>query len=202
MMRADADILDAIFHPYQQGLFSDSTTEDECIKQERVHVDLETGSSGSQESNQGWKSVQLAAIRLSESGQNAAAITMLSECIASSPDAAALYNDRCQMYRMMDQHELAWADIQKAIHLAHEHNAVSILGQAYMQRAILRKLSRFAEASSQDDIQADYEASARYGNRIAAYYAVKNNPYAAMCNTVLKKAMMMHDECSFNKDDF
>ncbi len=183
------DVLDAIFHPGQQDLFAYGLENDvdnsACI----VGVKPEEP----EKLDTPWMTIQLAAIRLSESGDHDAAIELLSECISAYPSASSLYNDRCQMYRLVGKHKEAWGDIQEAIRLskAMESDSSSqsqkyVLKQAYLQRAILGKE---LACMSDEQIQSDYESSAKYGNKIAAYYAVKGNPYAALCNQMLQQAL-------------
>lgn len=185
----DASILDAIFNPIQQNLFSEllGTDSSDVVLRNNEYMNEFP-----------WISMQLEAIRSSESEDYESASRLLTECIAMFPNVPELYNDRCQVYRLMKKYNLAWNDIQTSINMAaKEHGSHStmskVLGQAYMQRAILRKFHNSeiscSEQQLSDAIQSDFESSAKYGNRIAAYYAAKDNQYAALCNIMLQRAI-------------
>lgn len=190
----DKRILDAIFNPSQQNLFSELLDTDSSD----IVSNINNLCNNECMNDSRWISMQLEAIRMSESGDHESASRLLTDCIAMFPNVPELYNDRCQVYRSMKKYNLAWDDIQKSINLAtkeyESRNIISkILGQAYMQRAILRKFHNIeiscSEQQLSDAMQSDFESSAKYGNRIASYYAVKNNQYAALCNIMLQRAI-------------
>jgi hypothetical protein len=55
----------------------------------------------------------------------------------------------------------------------------------------MRKLRQApsADLCTEDLILEDFENGAKFGNRLASILAVQNNPYAAMCNAMLKEVM-------------
>ena len=59
-----------------------------------------------------------------------------------------------------------------------------VLNQAYTQRAIIKRQQGDAEGS-----RLDFEMGAKLGNPVARNIAVKENPYAKMCNSVMMEVM-------------
>ena len=72
-------------------------------------------------------------------------------------------------------------DLDVAIELTKGHGNVA--AQAYTQRALLKKVQNDEEGSLQD-----FKLAASLGNSFAKSQVVKMNPYAALCNQMLKEA--------------
>jgi hypothetical protein len=59
--------------------------------------------------------------------------------------------------------------------------------QAYTQRAIV-----FKSLGKTEQAVADFENGAKYGSKVAKIAAVKENPYAQMCNSIVAEVMKQY----------
>ena len=73
-------------------------------------------------------------------------------------------------------------DLDSAIELSRGHGKAA--AQAYTQRALLKKVHNDDEGSYQD-----FKMAASLGNSFAKSQVVQMNPYAALCNQMLKEAV-------------
>ncbi|TPX54695.1 hypothetical protein PhCBS80983_g05834 [Powellomyces hirtus] len=169
--RNDEDILNAIFNP-DSGLSLDGhRPEDDTPHSTPIDAKLLDQ----------LKQLEQEAVVLAEKDAVDASLEKLNECIRLEPTYASAYNNRAQAYRLKGDTTKALDDLKLAI----EHGAGNppILKQAYTQRAIVRK-----ELGDEAGSESDFAQGARYGNEIAKA-AVKNNPYAKMCNAIVMEAM-------------
>lgn len=129
-------------------------------------------------------------------------IQIFTEILEQNPTDACVYNNRAQAYRCLNMDGDALQDLDKAIELGNAQKQYSVLRQAYTQRAIIRKkkLDSLVCLEQNEHIEIeknellkDFQLGAKYGNKIAAYYAVKLNPYAALCNDMLKTIMTAYN---------
>ncbi|KAI8853700.1 hypothetical protein BC829DRAFT_381951 [Chytridium lagenaria] len=97
-------------------------------------------------------------------------------CIELWPSYASAYNNR-----MKGDKEASLKDLDLAIEYG--EGDAKILKQAYSQRGFLKK--HFGDDAG---AEVDLALGAKYGNELAKA-AVRNNPYAKMCNAMVREAM-------------
>jgi len=109
-------------------------------------------------------------------------MTLFNELIETSPLRASLYNNRAQLFQMLNKPDDAMSDLNQAI----QHCVLSrkVASQAYAQRAVLYRVQ-----GDNDAARLDFEKAASFGNAWAKRMAVQLNPYAALCNQMLAQAM-------------
>nr|CAI5870270.1 unnamed protein product [Callosobruchus analis] len=123
------------------------------------------------------------AVRLAESGNLEKGLAVINEAIEIAPTRPSLYNNRAHIYQFLRKFDAALEDVQKAISLCSDnHTKTACL--AHCQRGVLyRKSGRVNEA------RGDFEFAAKMGNQFAKSQLVELNPYAALCNQMLKQVM-------------
>ena len=95
------------------------------------------------------------------------------------PERAASYNNRAQALRLAGRPESAMKDLDMAIRLSQGKGKAG--SSALCQRGVLlRKEGR------DDDAIEDFKKAATHGSGFAKAMVVEMNPYAAMCNAMLK----------------
>ncbi|KAG1048865.1 hypothetical protein G6F43_008774 [Rhizopus delemar] len=111
------------------------------------------------------------------------ALDLINQCIQLEPKYASAYNNRAQIYRLLQKIDKALEDLNHVIEDVGEGQP-KVLRQAYTQRAIIKR--------QQDDLvgsRKDFEAGAKLGNPVARNFTVNENPYAKMCNQVMMQVM-------------
>jgi tetratricopeptide (TPR) repeat protein len=129
------------------------------------------------------ESLEKQAVQAAEKNDLDQALNLFNECITIEPNYASAYNNRAQLYRMQNEVEKAIADLDKVIGDVGTGQP-KVLRQAYTQRAILKRQQGDLSASRED-----FEMGAKLGNPVARNIAVKENPYAKMCNQVMMEVM-------------
>jgi len=125
------------------------------------------------------KIIQSKGMAAAEKGDVEEAIQIFNQGISECPGFASLHNNRAQAFRLAGRSNSALGDLNKAISLSGGKGQVA--ANAYCQRAQLyRKDGRDDEAS------ADFKSAADLGSAFAKSMLVELNPYAAMCNAMLK----------------
>ena len=76
----------------------------------------------------------------------------------------------------------ALEDLDKAIDLSKDHGSAA--AQAYTQRGLIHRLN-----GEEDRAREDFTKGAELGSIFAKSMVVQMNPYAAMCNKMLTKAI-------------
>ncbi|TPX32463.1 hypothetical protein SmJEL517_g04479 [Synchytrium microbalum] len=112
------------------------------------------------------------AVKEAESGNLQAALFTLTKCISMCGWYSSGYNNRAQVYRLLNDTIRAMEDLDRAIYYAGSDNKV--LGNAFTQRAIIKR-----NLGDQAGSEADFGLGARYGNEIAKT-AVRSNPVAKL----------------------
>ncbi|KAK9695008.1 hypothetical protein K7432_013193 [Basidiobolus ranarum] len=138
------------------------------------------------------KASEVEAVKIAENGNLVEAIKKLSEIIDECPQYSSAYNNRAQARRLNEDTAGALEDLEKAIETA--NGDVSVLKQAYTQRAIVKKSN-----GDQEGARLDFEKGAHYGNTVARDAAVRENPYAKLCNAMVMEAMKNLYQPSENK---
>ena len=86
------------------------------------------------------------------------------------------------MYLLLRREADALPDLDAAI--SHAHRDRLTLRQAHTQRGLIRR-----GRGDDEGARADFELAARLGSALARQCLVSMNPYAAMCNAMLSRAM-------------
>ncbi|RKP10119.1 tetratricopeptide repeat protein 36 [Thamnocephalis sphaerospora] len=128
------------------------------------------------------KALEKEGVQCAEANNLAGAIEKFSKAVELCPTYASAYNNRAQARRLQGDLDGAFLDLGHAIEYA--VGDAAILKQAYTQRGIIQKARGNADAAFQD-----FERGARYGNPVAKEAAVRENPYAKMCNAIMVEAM-------------
>ncbi|KAI3639435.1 hypothetical protein MIR68_002533 [Amoeboaphelidium protococcarum] len=183
----DKDVLNRIF---DQDMFKDSAQIDHKSEQPySIEVMKRIGE------------LNLEAIQETENGNVDEALIKFSQILEQYPLHAQSWNNRSQAYLVKKDLEHALNDVSQAISLGSYDS--EFLSQAYCQRAMIRTLienkqSRQSEACNDDlssfsfiselseESRRDFEAAAKLGNQFAKNELVRTNPYAKMCNAMLK----------------
>ncbi|GJQ81758.1 hypothetical protein Trydic_g305 [Trypoxylus dichotomus] len=128
-------------------------------------------------------SLEIQAVCKAESGEFNEALDIFQKAMGITPDKASLYNNRAQVYQLTGQITNAFDDLTKAIELSKD-NQNKTLCQALCQRGLIyRKWEKIELARN------DYEKAAKLGSKFAKSQLIELNPYAALCNQMLRKVM-------------
>ena len=169
---SEEDVLEAIFNPEMP--FGSATKEPDMHGPADAKEDTEE--------EQQMREKERAAIKLAEEGRLEDALAAFTAIINEDPKRASGYNNRAQVYQMKGDKDLALKDLNTAIDECELSTRVA--QQAYAQRGILKRLKDDTEGARKD-----LETAGHYGNAWARHEATKLNPYAALCNQMLKQAM-------------
>ncbi|KAG8180919.1 hypothetical protein JTE90_020146 [Oedothorax gibbosus] len=131
------------------------------------------------------KELESNAVKLAEAGRVEEAITILNESIQISPERPSGYNNRAQAYRLKGNISAATKDLDSAIRLSGGTGKSACL--AYCQRAIVHRLQ-----GEQKEAVEDFKKAAELGSDFARSQLVQMNPYAALCNQMLRKVMSQY----------
>lgn len=144
-----------------------------------IILDIEDDSPETQES----KSLEIKAIQQAESGDSAGALLTLNQAITLTSNRPSLYNNRAQVYQFQGKLDEAFRDLTKAIELSGDTYKKTRC-KALCQRGIL-----FRKNDLLEEAKVDFNGAAKLGSKFAKSQLVEMNPYAAMCNQVLKRIM-------------
>ncbi|KAI9095159.1 hypothetical protein DFS34DRAFT_651491 [Phlyctochytrium arcticum] len=172
--RRDENVLNFIFNP-------DAGLPDEDDVPSEAAPDVSSTSKLDPALLEQLKRLEAEGVLLVEKKETKDGLAKLTEAINLCRTYASAYNNRAQAYRLDGKATEALADLELAI--LHGAGNPTVLKQAFTQRAIIRKAQGDETGS-----ESDFAQGARYGNEIAKA-AVKNNPYAKMCNTIVLEAM-------------
>ncbi|KAG5899039.1 hypothetical protein JTB14_000063 [Gonioctena quinquepunctata] len=127
--------------------------------------------------------LEVEAIHLAENGNLNEALNLINKALDITPHRPSLYNNRANIYQYLRKFEDAFNDVTKAIELiTDKHKKTKCL--AYCQRGILHR-----RAEREELARADFEIAAKMGNNFAKGQLVELNPYAALCNQMLRQVM-------------
>jgi len=119
------------------------------------------------------------AVQAAEKGDLSSALTLFDKLVELNPGRPSSYNNRAQALRMVGRPDSALKDLDTAIQLSKGKGKAG--SNALCQRGVLlRKEGR------DDDAMEDFKTAAKNGSGFAKAMVVEMNPYAAMCNAMLK----------------
>lgn len=168
----DKEILNAIFNPLlptlngnfaTDGSIPDDDYEDESITPEAQEAKL----------------LEMKGIQASEQENYEDALLHFTKAIALAPHIASSYNNRAQAFRLLKRDLEAMNDLNNAINLSHGKGRTG--AQAFCQRGLMH-----LKASRTEQAKADFEAAAKLGSQFGKAQLVQMNPYAALCNKMLR----------------
>jgi hypothetical protein len=138
----------------------------------------------------------------------ATALSLLDEVLTLAPSYASGHNNRAQVLQLARRpltEALAAAEL--AVKFAEARAERAVLAQAYTQRGLIRRGMAAMSASSDSaaagasaepsaEIEAlalaDLQRGGALGNKVGRAESVRLNPYAALCNQYLQKALDNH----------
>ncbi|KAG9482594.1 hypothetical protein GDO78_011330 [Eleutherodactylus coqui] len=126
-------------------------------------------------------------VKAAESGDVRTAVQKFTEAIAILPDRPSAYNNRAQALRLEGDETGALQDLNHAVELS---RGAGIAGrQALVQRGLILRLKGNDEAA-----RSDFQRAAQLGSGFARQQLVLLNPYAALCNRMLRDMVMKLQE--------
>jgi len=125
------------------------------------------------------KQLEKFGLEAAEKGEVEVAVQAFTKAINSHPDIASCYNNRAQALRMIGNTDAALEDLEKAIRLS--GGVGKVAASALCQRALLQR-----KEGHDDAALSDFSAAAKLGSGFAQSMLVEMNPYAAMCNAMLR----------------
>lgn len=170
-------ILNYIFNP--GGFIGTSMPPPARLGPDATPASISACTPAASEEDAKWTAEEKKAVELAEAGDLSGALAVLDTVISDAPTRATAYNNRAQVYRMMDNLPKALEDLNEAIKVAEKwladhadasvvevNRGKSVCQNAYLQRSAVRKAMGDDEAA-----HADVEKSASYGHRIARMMA-------------------------------
>ena len=131
-------------------------------------------------------------VKACELGETGAALDLLTRAAEAatarapptSARAASVLNNRAQVRRLLGDLPGAMADLEAALRLSAGRGRAA--RQAYCQRGLLLRRD-----GRDDEAMADFRRAAELGSGFAKSVLVQFNPYAAMCNKMLKSVFQV-----------
>ncbi|XP_017491775.1 PREDICTED: tetratricopeptide repeat protein 36 homolog [Rhagoletis zephyria] len=170
----DQQVLDSIFNPLAMTSSVVQAIEPEANAE---LLDIEENSAEVQQS----RALEISAIKLAEEGQLSKALQTFEQALNVAPTRASIYNNRAQALRLAGRDEDALADLNKAIELCIKTPRTKCT--ALCQRGVL-----YRKQSNLDAARKDFEEAAQLGSSFAKTQLVEINPFAALCNQMLRQA--------------
>ncbi|XP_067648394.1 tetratricopeptide repeat protein 36 homolog [Eurosta solidaginis] len=170
----DQQVLDSIFSPLE---LTSSVAQAIDPGANAELVDIEIVNAAVHES----KSLEVSAIRLTEDGKLSEALQAFEEALNVAPLRASVYNNRAQLLRLAGRDEEALCDLNKAIELCTQQPRTKCT--ALCQRGVL-----YRKQNNLDEARKDFEEAAKLGSSFAKAQLVEINPFAALCNQMLRQA--------------
>ncbi|CAN2387917.1 Tetratricopeptide repeat domain 36 [Pristimantis euphronides] len=130
---------------------------------------------------------ELSGVKAAESGDVKTAVQRFSEAIALLPGRPSAYNNRAQALRLDGDVAGALQDLNRAVELSTGRGAA--VRQALVQRGLILRLKGNDEAARED-----FQRAAQLGSDFARQQLVLLNPYAALCNRMLRDMMQKLQE--------
>ncbi|XP_015110967.1 tetratricopeptide repeat protein 36 isoform X2 [Diachasma alloeum] len=161
----DEAVLDAIFDPLQLISDANRISSDELVGDPNDEKVLELVKTG---------------IETAEAGRIDEALRIFDEARERAPDDASILNDRAQALRLAGRISDALENLNEALRMTNSRGKVA--GKALCQRGLLHRL-----AGREDQAKQDFQEAAKNGSTFARTQLVHLNPYAAMCNAMLKE---------------
>uniref|UniRef100_A0A182NDC4 TPR_REGION domain-containing protein n=1 Tax=Anopheles dirus TaxID=7168 RepID=A0A182NDC4_9DIPT len=173
----DRQVLESILNPSQIG------GEEYLLQEEEKH--LEDPQDANAESDPRVKESQrmeIEAIALASEGKLTEALTLLGKSIETAPERPAPWNNRAQVNILLGKEDEAQNDIEEALKLSNKSGRTGC--RALCQRGILKRKN-----NDVDGAREDFEIAAKLGSKFARTQLIELNPFAALCNQMLREVM-------------
>ena len=125
------------------------------------------------------KAFEREAIMASEKNDIDACLELFNKAIQANPERASCYNNRAQAYRLKGDIGSALNDIETA--LSKSRGKGKAAKQAFVQRGLINRRN-----GNDDKARDDFQQAADLGSDFAKAILVEMNPFAALCNKMLK----------------
>ncbi|XP_060521646.1 tetratricopeptide repeat protein 36 homolog [Cylas formicarius] len=129
------------------------------------------------------KKMEMEAVERAEKGDLEFGLQLLTEAINIAPERPSLYNNRAGVFQYMRRFDEALNDLSTAIKLCTDKHQKTTC-RAHLQRGLLHR-----RADDMDQARRDFEVAAKMGSTLAKSQLIEINPYAALCNQMLKQVM-------------
>ncbi|XP_073837733.1 tetratricopeptide repeat protein 36 homolog [Musca autumnalis] len=175
----DQQVLESIFNPLELT----STLAPQLINADSSEVLVDTDDyEEPKEVVDKSKLLEIEAVKLVEENHaDVLAFEKFKEALTLTPKRASIYNNRAQALRLAGKDDDAFADLNKAIEYGATQHKTRC--HALCQRGVLyRKMDKV------DDARRDFEEAAKMGSKFAKTQLVEINPFAALCNQMLRQA--------------
>lgn len=148
------------------------------------------------------KKMEIDAINAAEAGRLKDAIDILNAALTIAPKRPSLYNNRAQVHQLLKNFDgtiktqrnfffillslllEALNDLTQAIKNADGGQQKRTLRQALCQRGLLYRKKEMLE-----EARGDFSRAAEMGSKFAKNQLVEMNPYAALCNQMLRQVV-------------
>ncbi|XP_077350465.1 tetratricopeptide repeat protein 36 [Festucalex cinctus] len=128
------------------------------------------------------KDLESRGVSAADAGDLEAALELFGRAIRILPRRASAYNNRAQALRLQGNAPGALEDLDRAVSLSGGQGRTAC--RALVQRGLLRRL-----AGQDDGARHDFQKAAALGSEFARQQAVTLNPYAALCNKMLRQVV-------------
>lgn len=105
---------------------------------------------------------------------------LFDEALKQAPESPSILNDRAQALRLANRDEEALKDLHLAVELSRGEGRAGT--QALCQRGAL-----YRWMEQDDEARKDFARAAKAGSSFAKAQLIALNPYAAMCNAMLRE---------------
>ncbi|XP_052860557.1 tetratricopeptide repeat protein 36 homolog [Anopheles cruzii] len=173
----DRQVLESIFNPSQIG------GEEYLLQDEEKHLEDPQDDDADPRVKESQR-LEIEAIALTDAGKLNEALEVFGKSIEIASHRPSGYNNRAQVYCLLGKENDALQDIERALELSNRAGRTGC--RALCQRGILRRKS-----NQIDGAREDFEAAARLGSHFARTQLIEMNPYAALCNQMLREVVKM-----------
>ena len=141
------------------------------------------------------KEMEMHGVLAAKAGDFDVALERLGSAIEMAPRYSSLYNNRAQVYRLLQRYHDARADLDVAIqHSDPSSNGMNpinirVAKLAYAQRGFLLKGFLDQEGLGEEDLQ----RAAKLGHSLAA---LETNPFRTLCGNMV--SIMMKEQCGID----
>ncbi|XP_049539558.1 tetratricopeptide repeat protein 36 homolog isoform X2 [Anopheles darlingi] len=171
----DRQVLESIFNPSQIG------GEEYLLQDEEKHLtDPQDADDVDDPRVKESQRLEIEAIALTNAGKLNEALEILGKSIETAPHRPAPWNNRAQVHCLLGQEIDALKDVERALELSEGNGRTGC--RALCQRGILKRKN-----ADTDGAREDFEAAARLGSHFARTQLIELNPYAALCNQMLRE---------------
>ncbi|XP_011263045.1 tetratricopeptide repeat protein 36 [Camponotus floridanus] len=168
LSEGDKAVLSTIFDPLQLGLPDFSKEDDTTDILEENHLESHVSE------------IVKKAIICAEAKNFDESFRLFDEALKQAPASPSILNDRAQALRLANRDKEALKDLHLAVELSQGKGRAGI--QALCQRGAL-----YRWLEQDDEAKKDFVRAAKAGSSFAKSQLIALNPYAAMCNAMLRE---------------